>query len=640
MSISHSVLVALLSFSFLWFLGIVLLCGTYSRDQLQDSRLLFFAPVVGLALISIVTTFLTWANLPSDLYAKPLGVALLLSALFVLAVQVRDFSVLRSQRNAWIAPATTLLIASILGLLPLILGGWQYAILRGNGADTFNYVAMANALKEYPMDWILGTSKQQLAEISPSLPLVQELINARWTTSAVLAFISSFTNISPLEFEYAYTVILFMVTSFALAAALVTVGLRQSLAAILSIAFCFGFWGQFILDLRAFSQIAAIPILVAIIGQLIARPTGPIASSPGILDWKVNTILIVAAIFQYPEMISAFLPCLFFLLLLRLYQGGRWAPPGREALVYCTRLVLGTGLLLAPLLGFLFAFTSGQARFAVQKSLGWEDAYFSWLKDPIRGIWGLSVSPGIWSPLDYGYVAAGVFTGIALSIIFVRRTFNLARYRNRPWFISEAGIAAMVAFAAAGAAYLVLIGNPWAAGKLVTYFSILIPIWFAIVLVEELPLPVPKSDMKQKLWRYLTLAAVASWALCNLAFAVARIVHAMEGSDYSDYIRHNGSYRRANADLFAQKPVSNCPHGAVVTVIDPRLYAREFQVHFLEGLGYKVEPSRCGQSPQRTVARKIDEPFSVHLCARWGGTLQFRRAGADFPVYYFRVVLH
>lgn len=605
MSVSYSVLVALLSFSFLWVLGFAVLCVTERKNQAQDSRMLLLSPVVGLALISIISTFATLVNLPSGLYAKTLGVVLSLLALVALVVQFRNYSIQNLRRDVWITPVTTFLIAAVLGFLPIILGGWKFAILRGNGTDAFNYVAMANALKEYPIDWILSATKQQLAEVSPSLPLVQDLVTSRWTTSAVLAFISSFTNISPLEFEYAYTVMLFMVTSFTLAAALVMVGLRQSLAAILSLAFCFGFWGQLILDLRAFSHIAALPILAAIIGQLVARTNGIDTSLPRVMDWKINTILVAAVIFQYPEIMLAFLPGLFILLVLRLNQGGNWRLPSREVVGYFTRLAVGTALLLTPLLGSLFAFTKSQATFAVQKTLGWEVAYFNWLKDPIRGIWGLSAPPGLGNFLDNGYSAVGFVIAVLLDIIIVRRIYHLVRYKDRPWFLVEVGIAAMVGTGAAGAAFLISIGNPWAAGKLVTYFSVLIPIWFAIILLAEGFASTEKNlSHKEKIARYLTTTVLATWIIVNIFFAAARIVHAKNGTDYGGYIMHHGEYRRVNAAIFSRKLISSCPVGSTVAVIDPRVWAREFKVQLLEGLGYKVKlpgvgAIRTGELPDK-----------------------------------------
>src|SRR5208283_1709929 len=52
--------------------------------------------------------------------------------------------------------------------------------------------------------------------------------------------------------------------------------------------------------------------------------------------------------------------------------------------------------------------------------------------------------------------------------------------------------------------------------------------------------------------------------------------------------------RRVNADIMSGGLISNCPVGSTVAVIDPRIWAREFKVHFLEGRGYKVKLSGIG----------------------------------------------
>jgi hypothetical protein len=589
MSVAYSVLVALLSLVFLWILGFALLLPMESKNQAQGSTLFFLAPVVGLASISIVCTFATLAGLPSDLYARAIGVPLLLLALFVLAVQFRDYSVENARKNVWIPPTITFVVAAVMGFLPLILGGWQYVILRGNGTDAFNYVAMADALKGYPIDWILGVSKDRLVEVSPSLSLAQDLLRTRWTTSSVLAFFSSLFNIPPIGFEYAFTVMLFVVTSSSLIAALILVGLRQSLAAILSLAFCFGFWGQLVLDLRAFSHIAALPILIPIIVQLMITTTGTDASIPRILDWRINTLFIGAVIFQYPEIVLAFLPGILILLVLRLNRDGRWRLLDKKTSGYLLRLGISTAFIVTPLLGFLLAFTKSQAKFGLQKTPGWEVAYFSWLRDPTRGMWGLSVSPGLGAILDHGYSAVGFLIAVLLDIVIVLRIVDLVRHKDRSWFSLEAGIVALAGTGVASAACLILVGNPWAAGKLATYFSVLIPIWFAMLLAEGLSTPISSLSPKAKIMSRLTSVVMAAWVISNFIFAAARIVHSKNGTDYSGYINHHGEYRRVNADIFQGPLISTCPQGSTVAVIDPRVWFREFSVHVLEGLGFRVK---------------------------------------------------
>jgi hypothetical protein len=608
MSIQYSIIVSLLSFLLFWLLGIAFLSLTEKGTEARDGRMVLLAPVVGFAVISVAVTFATLANLPAARYAIPLGIGLALLSAAVLVARSGQSPLFRSGAGTWTASAVILLAACLAGFLPLVLGGWNYVILRGNGTDAFNYVAMANALREYPLGWLTSAPKPELLHASASLPFAHVLLKARWTTPAALSFVSALFKIPPMGFDYCCSVMMSAMTSLALVAALRMIGIMSFiLAGVVSLAFCFGFWGQFVVDLRAYSHLCAVPLLVAVIAQLTAALDAKGGIRSIFLDWKVNAFLLAGLGLHYPEIAVSFAPALGIMLGLRLFQASRLGTPGREIAGYLGRVALGAAVLVAPLFGFLYMFAKDQASFAVRRSLGWESAYFGWLKDGFRGIWGLAVRPGLGPVVDDLYSSTGLVVAAMLDFIIATRIVYLLRHRDQPLFLVEAGIAAAAAIGVALTTLLVLMHNPWAAGKVTTYFAVFIPIWIAVILVERFPPSREGSRRKGNLTGYVAALAFGAWVICNFTLATARIVHARSGDDYPDYISHHGEYRRVNADHYAHGIVVACPRQPVVSVIDPRPWAREFKALLLEGMGYRVSVPGLGPSSAALIATSGDE---------------------------------
>lgn len=581
MSIANALIRSILFYGFLIILGratIVFCC--HQLDPLENHAI---SPVIGLAVLTLLTTYLVLLGIPLDIVARSMMLGIAVFAIIFLVLSPRGgFNKGVYFSFKYLAP---LFVTALFLTLPFILGGYQFAILRGNGTDAFNYVTMADALAKFPMNWILSQTKETLSVQSPSLPLAQDLLHSRWSTSALLSFASSAFGISPVEFEYVFTLTIMVVIFNALIAALSAICSLTRLTNWLPVVFVVGFWGQFTLDIRAFSQIASLPILVVLIGWLLScsNYSVPIFRY-GI---SITAILFAALFFQYPEIVVAFLPgagLIFLIFLLRTYRKNELT---KEAIKKLAAFSLSTLFLITPLIKFIFRFAFEQVNSTANQSFGWEKAYFTWLKNPIQGLWGIAINPGLGHYFDNVFEGITFFIALVLTFGVITRVSVFLVLRQRLHDnLSEAGLFLIGISGLVGSIALFVRGNIWAAGKVLSYFSILIPIWMAIYISKK-RLKESNSRLNKVLSRIL-FVTILGWMAINFIFAGARIVHAVNGNDFRNYIMHHGEYRRVNADIFSEKLISDCPIGSTVAVIDPRVWAREFKVHLLEGRGYKV----------------------------------------------------
>ena len=489
---------------------------TICRVELNRVEAQALSSVIGLAVITLLSTYLTLLGNPLGSISKEMVLVLAIGSLFIIVyprARISEVKVLITFREYAIA----LSITASLVTLPFILGGYQFAILRGNGTDAFNYVTMADALSRFPLDWILAQAKETLAAYSPNLPLGQELLHTRWSTSALLAFASGAFSISSIEFEYVFTLILMVVLFDAFVVSFSATNSLNKLTVWLPVVFVIGFWGQFTLDIRAFSQIASLPLLVVMIGWVLSRQSVPLFR----YGTAITAIVLAALFFQYPEIILAFLPGAGLVFIVNLWLTRAETGLSSSRFVDTAKVLIPTLALIAPLLTFVISFAAEQGRFAVNKSLGWETAYFSWLKHPIRAIWGGGVSPGFGLYSDKAYAAAAFLIGLGLTVgVLVRAVMLMSSRRQFHINYSECGLLFLAASGLLGASLLVARDNIWAAGKVLSYFSILIPIWMAIYVSLN---KAPTSRLHKAMFRVLGVSIIG-WGIMNLAAIINRCV--------------------------------------------------------------------------------------------------------------------
>lgn len=597
MSAANALICAIIFYGFLWLIGraTISLCR-YQSGTLEAQAI---SPVIGLAILTLLTTCLVLLGIPLGAVSKNMGLGIAIFSVCYLVSDSRHRA--KDKGNISIFDFfLPLVITAGLIVLPFAIGQYEFAILRGNGTDAFNYVTMADALTKYPLDWILTQTKETLTTYSPNLPLAQDLLKSRWSTSALLAFTSSALGIAPVEFEYGFTLTFMVILFNALVAAMHSTVSLNKLTVWLAVALVAGFWGQFTLDIRAFSQIVSLPLLVMLIGWLLTD-----AHSKPIFRYGVplTAVLLAALFFQYPEIIVAFFPGAGLIFLIRLWILYRENSLTKQDGNVLFGAVIATIVLCAPLFKFVVGFAIEQGRFAVNKSPGWETAYFPWMKNSILGLWGAEVNPGI--GFDHAFTVFAFILTLALTVGITIRSLILVSTRQRLQNnLSEAGLFLLAGSGLAGAALLDLKGNIWAAGKVISYFAVLIPLWMAIYLANRKSL-VAISTL-YKAFTYMLWISIIAWGGWNLVFAGARILHAVNGSDFLGYIEQHGEYRKVDANDVAKMPFIHCASGSIITIFEPTIWGREFLTHYAEGKGFSAATPGFSQS-------RINEPNQVSM---------------------------
>jgi hypothetical protein len=252
------------------------------------------APIFGLALYGVTTTVL-----------YRYGVNLH----FALAVQcfaAMEFIVVSAFRwpfsLVWTATLVVCSFATaILAILPMSIGGYQFAIFQANFWDQFNYISGASAYARYGYVDFADIGKEgQTYTLAAAYGLT-----ARPTVEIVLASLwPHFFSTAALA-AYPYQVLLQILAGFGIlfvARSVFLAGAMESLC--LFLAFALGFFVQYIADISAWSSLAAIsfwPVLVGLLCIALSRP----------LEVKLIIAFAVTAsgiLYFYPESVAVGLP--------------------------------------------------------------------------------------------------------------------------------------------------------------------------------------------------------------------------------------------------------------------------------------------------------------------------------------------
>ena len=276
---------------------------TGSKDCLLISIAL--APAAGFAITSLISTYLILLDFPVHVwFIFYVLFWVIINAVFflyfVLRNSLKSVRIFQPDKNIiWLFSGISL--TAIVVTLPMLLGGSQFTTLRGNGTDDFNYITIARYLDQEPYTWKNIASTNDLMEKDISYPLAAQFLSSRWTTSAVLAYTAHVSNVPIYEFEYSYT-LLFFILSFGPG---YLIGRKLNLSSFMSFSValmvCTGFWAQFVLDIRAFSEINSIPLILSI-GYLVLQIADE-EKNPLIRKSILLSVFGASLIFSYTEIV-------------------------------------------------------------------------------------------------------------------------------------------------------------------------------------------------------------------------------------------------------------------------------------------------------------------------------------------------
>ncbi|UJX42208.1 hypothetical protein K9F62_05875 [Desulfovibrio sp. JY] len=510
---------------------------------------LAMAPAAGYALVSVTLT--CWLMREGTVGAAmvPVTGGLLAVSLVCLLLVRRDLlGRLAAVRDKRLVAGLTGAVLC-LGLLtaPLSAGNKGYAVFRGNASDSFIYLFLAKYFDAHPRAWAFTHSPEEVEADDPMLGPPRSMLNIRWTCGAMLAYGAKLAGMGIVDFQYPFTMTSFLLFYAAMLALLAAMGFSPFLAALTSLVMATGFYGQLVLDIRAFSQINVLPLTVLLAWAISLPPperTPDILRRAGLLG-----LSFLACFVNYTEIFPMVVGAVAaFLGLLGL--AGRLTR--RQTLVQAAGFAVGMAATWP--VRFLYAHMLAQIHFTTIAPELWSEAYFPWLfKNIPAGIFGVTLAgdgfaklPG----LSFLHIHTAVVTLFALlvAVLFLAGVLRALADRDH-----DAPLAA-VAFAAASLAAFALFtlrDTPWVAGKGLSYFYpfiLSLPLYAALSR-NALPRLARSGWIK---WALPTAKALAmAFLVLQLSFACLRPVYAAMDADYPDYVRNHGRYRTIDCDIDA-----------------------------------------------------------------------------------------
>jgi hypothetical protein len=534
-----------LFFGLLWALLAFLILGAGPSMILGSStRGLGFtiavAPVVGFVLVTVSGTYLTRLDIPVERWAAPLlVVGASLSLLLILLRRSAELPAASfAERRAALWGAGGFVFTLVLALAPQLLGGLQYSILRGNGSDSFNYIAAANYLDHEPFSWAQRVDPQTLVNRDQSYERARRLLDTRWSTFMMLAFSARVAQVPPYVFEYCFSLLCLLLgygPAFLYARSL---ELRPIYAALTAAAICLGFWAQVILDTRAQSQLNSIPVLLLLM-LLISGIEDRIGDVASWADYSLVGVTAVSLAFLYIEIVPLAVLALLIFFAIRLRtpelassSTSRYGLSGALALLGCM-----------PVAHLLYRFGASQISYAAATINTWHLAYYGWLySNPPAGFWGFGPLESSGTALTMASSAVVTALGVALTVAFFFALIH-SLSKGRP-AIRLAACTALAAVTEFG--YLAVRGQFWAAGKALSFgyaFFILCLAGYCLTGSKT------ASLFSARPWQKMAAACALIFLISQNLLGIARPVLAVRKVEYPHYILQHGDYRKHSWDL-------------------------------------------------------------------------------------------
>ncbi len=281
-------------------LGLMTALGLPVTASLRRSMpaLALATPAFGAAVLGMVATILyVWGIglavvAPVIVLLALLCLALYRTALLEVAGAIRHH------------PGATLLflLFSLVIASPILTGAPEFSVFQGNIWDHFGYATSALIFSKLPFRAVVDAPPADILA-NPLLIIARQNCYQRPTVHILLAVMGKLVPGSIASGGYA------LLCSFAITGMLAAAGLLRQLfakadarlAALLAGLYACGFWGQYPLDIDAWSQVAAAPLLIAAWTMVLALLTAPGEAAIGRARSVALGLLIGGALYFYPE---------------------------------------------------------------------------------------------------------------------------------------------------------------------------------------------------------------------------------------------------------------------------------------------------------------------------------------------------
>jgi hypothetical protein len=395
-----------------WVVGLPLI---YLLPRQQISGRCLAAPIFGCTFLGIATTILYQCGVPSAVSTLMLVAGATVASISILAhvATTRWPPALSSiVRSGGLVGIT--LVVSFLCILPKWTGGEQFAVFQGNVWDHLHYLSATVAFAHHSYDYLRNVHVH-----APEAGYVWHASTMLSTRPTVSILYAGFSNrFQPAVFGgYVYLAALQLNLFFAAAFSfrnLLTADSRVSYA--LGGALCIGFFTQYVVDINAWSQLAAMPIVLVAFAlvvllldtQRVPDPLGGRVRFTQCCRLAFATGIPGAGLlYFYPEIIPVYAPVFATAVLARIWPGGHRVT-GRHV---CS---IGAGAILAALLGVLsweatLHFLWRQMRFGVTADVDWWRYFQRYLLPADLDSCSCSAYALFSAPIDFALGAVGVY---------------------------------------------------------------------------------------------------------------------------------------------------------------------------------------------------------------------------------------
>ncbi len=519
----------------LWVFGrsLILACSANGSDWL--------AMPIGLCFVGLSGNVLYFA---AGLSVQIIQLMLLFALLPCLALVLSR----GARRSEWIRLLAVCGIFLVLAL-PAYIGGEQYYVFRGNHWDHFNYIDQALTLRDNPYSAYQNASANKFLA-KDILVHGMTFISQRPAVGLVFALLlpTGLGNIHLLAFLYmtALWALVFPAACFAwqrILPAYETSASGPLLLVVPPLAYVVGFWGQYIFDINAWSQMASLSLQLAFVFaylrllQKLADP--PTREGQSITsDYVVTGLLAAGAFLFYPE--NAVIQSLLLLVATILWCAVTRKIPRLTAVVSLAVFSVAALLISSiPNWDATVGFVIGQIKFGAAHAPDhwWTyfDSYWRGLHANAQGGAGsISVlanlvlaSTGMFflTP-DYSVPLGVRHSWIAVTVILALLTlYSLAvtlatrfRANGTAIFLKAFVLASIPLFF-----YFLTKNALWSLGKLLSFLSPYIFIALCLPIVESAKIPATSLIRSKALGEILTSGFVILFVMSQIAFGAARI---------------------------------------------------------------------------------------------------------------------
>lgn len=471
-----------LGFFFLYLIALFCLIGLPLGPLLKSLRLdrSFTAlSCLGLTVVSILVTIGYKLGLTLGIITWFVNILAILS---VVLAGVRLFCAKKRPRICLEGSMAIRVLAAILMTGPALAGGLRFSIFEGNHWDAYNYLESALTYQRTSYQTLISNSDQQLLDAN-LFPYARTNLFLRPAVSMVYG---ALVNMFPGQGLFLHYGLLayFQFLAFCVVSLLARELIPGKLVSteLLSLAIVGGFWGQYIVDINAWSQAAAMPLLLVGVLFFIRSFDTLDKSEKRSLTWteiSVFALNLIGAFYLYPEGTMFFFPVYGIILLLGIY---RWRP-GIPIFACAVVLACCTALVVLVRENNLLPAAS-QMQFAVRGDFIWwryfqaflfgnagmSKGLFSNLVDGLAGVFGCYlITPGS------GYhgrivLIYRIFLLSALLILFVGSILGFRTLTRPARSILFWSVLVMVC----ETIVLLYLRQYWTAGKALSFFAYLL----------------------------------------------------------------------------------------------------------------------------------------------------------------------